>query len=143
MALCSTGYSQTIEGTVSDSLGTVPFSNVLIKRISHPNLIFQFASTDKNGFYRIELKEKPELLFIEFTSFLHEPKRIELKNSVTTAKEIHINVQLQERINKLNEVTVETKMAVRVTKDTVTFDPNSFKDGTERVVEDILKNSLA
>ena len=139
MALCSTGYSQTIEGTVSDSLGTVPFSNVLIKRISHPNLIFQFASTDKNGFYRIELKEKPELLFIEFTSFLHEPKRIELKNSVTTAKEIHINVQLQERINKLNEVTVETKMAVRVTKDTVTFDPNSFKDGTERVVEDILK----
>lgn len=132
-------FSQTIKGTITDSTGVVPFVNVLIKKTESPNIIFQFTTTDENGFFSIKLKEKPELLFIEFTSLAHEPKNIYLKNFIFKENELELNEQLGSRITKLKEIILEAKVAVQVKKDTVTYDPNSFKDGTERVVEDLLK----
>ena len=138
--LCSISiYSQTIKGTVSDSTGVVPFSNIIIKKNDNPSIIFQYTTTDRNGFYKIILKENSELLFLEFTSLSHEPKKISLKDLFRNENEIEINIFLENRITKLNEVILEGKKAILEKKDTVTYNPDSFRDGSERVVEDLLK----
>ena len=137
--LSISSYSQTIKGTITDSTGVVPFVNVLIKKTETPNLIFQFTTTDENGFYKIKLNEKPEFLFLELTSLAHESKTIFLKDFIFKENELELNAQLESRITKLKEVILEAKVAVQVKKDTITYDPNSFKDGSERVVEDLLK----
>lgn len=131
--------AQFIKGTITDSTGVVPFVNVLIKKISSPTVIFQFATADNKGFFKIRLQEKPELLFIELSSLTHESKIISLKGVVFDKEEIEINTKLDFRVNNLNEVVVQSKVAVQIKKDTTTYDPNSFKDGSERVVEDLLR----
>jgi hypothetical protein len=134
-----TAFSQTIKGTVSDSIGTVPFANVLIKKLENPGVIFQFTTTNENGFFQLKLKEKPELLLVEFTSLAHEPKTVFLRDFINKDNIVELNTKLSSRITQLKEVIIEKKIAIQVKEDTVTYNPNSFKDGTEKVVEDLLK----
>ncbi len=126
-----------IKGTVSDSLGIVPFVNVLIKE--KDNRIKSFSSTNQNGYYEISLQGIDEIFFLEFSSFAHEPQVIRINQSNSKDKVIVQNVKLSSRITKLKEVVVEIRKPILVKKDTTEYNPNSFKDGTERVVEDLLK----
>lgn len=132
-------YAQTIKGTITDDTGIVPFTNILIKKTESPHLIFQFTSADANGFYQLQLKEKPELLLVEFTSPFHRTKTILLKNFIFKSNEIEVNTKLETSITTLKEIILERKIAIKVKKDTITYDPKSFIDGTERVVEDLLR----
>lgn len=133
----SIAFSQVLKGTVSDSAGVVPFANVLIKEKN--NLISQFTTTDSNGKYELLLKNNKDSLFIEVSSLSHEPKRISLKNYIVNNNEINIDFKLETRTTKLKEVIVEKKIPISIKKDTLTYDPESFKDGSEKVVEDLLR----
>ena len=135
--LNSITFSQTLKGTVSDSTGVVPFVNVLIKEKN--NLISQFTTTDNNGKYELLLKNNKDSLFIEVSSLSHEPKRISLKNYIASNNMINIDFKLESRTTKLKEVIVEKKIPISIKKDTLTYDPESFKDGSEKVVEDLLR----
>lgn len=131
-------YSQqTIKGTVSDSIGIVPFATILIK--DRNNTIKQYTSSNENGFYKILLKDTSEILFLEVTNLIHEPKTIILKDYVTKNNEVIIDIKLSTRVTKLKEVILEKKTPVVTKKDTLIYNPDNFKDGSEKVIEDLLK----
>ena len=132
-------YSQTLKGTVSDSLGVVPFATILIKKLANPTLVFQYTTANENGIFSIELKEKRQLLFVEISSFSHETFLLDFKE-YDSNNQVDVSVFLKPKINSLKDVVITRKKAIQIGKDTTFFNPNSFKDGTERVVEDLLKN---
>ncbi|WP_445455976.1 carboxypeptidase-like regulatory domain-containing protein [Flavobacterium sp. HNIBRBA15423] len=133
----SISFSQVLKGTVSDSAGVVPFANVLIKEKN--NLISQFTTTNSNGNYKILLKKNKDSLFIEVSGISHEPKTISLKDYISNNNEINIDFKLENRTTKLKEVIVEKKISISIKKDTLTYNPESFKDGSEKIVEDLLR----
>lgn len=51
-----------------------------------------------------------------------------------------INFILEEKAEKLNEVILEAWEKIKVKQDTIIYKVSAFKDGSERVVEDLLKN---
>ncbi len=126
-----------IKGTVSDSIGTVPFANVLIK--NSDNSIEQYTSTNENGYYKIILKENIDSFLLEVTSLSHEPKTILLNDYSSKNNELIIDIKLSTRVTKLKEVIVEKKIPIVTKKDTLVYNPENFKDGSEKVIEDLLK----
>lgn len=130
--------AQTLKGTVSDSLGVVPFANVIIKKINEPLLVLQFTKTDEKGTFSLQIKEDPALLFIEVNSFLHETNTLILKN-LNKNGEFKLDIFLKQKINQLERVIINRQTPIIVKKDTTIFNPISFLNGTERVVEDLLK----
>ena len=50
------------------------------------------------------------------------------------------NIILFPRTTELKEVVVKVKKPIFIKNDTVVYQPQKFKDGTERVVEDLLRN---
>lgn len=130
-------FSQTIKGTVTDSIGSVPFANILLK--DKNNIIKQYTKSNERGFYSIQLKENKDSLYLEVTTFNHEPKTAALKNYFFRNNILELNLKLDIRTTEIKEVLIIKKMPILTKKDTVEYNPESFKDGTERVVEDILK----
>jgi hypothetical protein len=102
----------TIKGTVSDSIGTVPFATILLKDSN--NTIKQYTSTNENGFYKIVLKDNAEILFLEVTNLTHEPKTVALKDYANNNNELIIDIKLSTRVTKLKEVIVEKKKEIRL-----------------------------
>lgn len=136
---CCSTQAQTIQGTVLDSLETVPYVNVLIKKIKTPNLVFQFTTTNEAGFYQLQLKEPLDSVYIEVTSMLYEPQQLLLTNLQSKKSPVIQDFKLHERTTLLKEVVIEKVLAIRERNDTVTYNPEAFKDGSERVIEDLLK----
>ncbi|NHN26974.1 hypothetical protein FIA58_014920 [Flavobacterium jejuense] len=133
----SISFSQTLKGTVTDSVGVVPFVSILIKEKN--NLITQFTTTDNNGKYQILLKNNKDSLFVEVSNLSYEPNIIYLKDYTANNNQITVNFKLNARTTKLKEVIVEKKIPITIKKDTLTYNPENFKDGSEKVVEDLLK----
>src|SRR5690606_37933747 len=110
---CCSLKAQTIQGTVSDSLETVPYANVLVKKGKTPNLVFQFATTNEKGFYQLQLKEPLDSVYIEVTSMLYEPQQILLISLQSKKSPVVQNFKLYERTTLLKEVLIEKVQAIR------------------------------
>jgi len=130
--------AQTIQGTISDEKEAVPFVSVLLKKTARPDLICQFATTNEKGFYEIKLNSPLDSVYIEVSSVSFEPQRI-LLTALQKRKLHEVNFKLQQRTTELQEIVVESKQPIRTKNDTTTYDPEAFKDGTERVIEDLIK----
>ncbi len=135
--LTTTVYSQTIKGTITDSLGVVPFATVVIK--DKNELIKQFTTSDEKGFYRLQLKKERDTLFLEVSTLIHEPRTVDLSKLKIVNNELMIDFFLKERITNLKEVIIKKAPPILQKKDTLEYNPNSFIDGSEKVVEDLLK----
>lgn len=136
---CTTIHAQTIKGTVRDSIAAVPFANILIKKKNNPKTVFLFASTDENGYYTIEPKFQLDSLLLEVTSLAHEPAVFDLNKFKPEHNTLSLNVSLKERTSQLKEIIITKKPAITVKKDTLEYNLERYKDGTEKVVEDVLK----
>ena len=88
---------------------------------------------------KIVLKDNAEILFLEVTNLTHEPKTVALKDYANNNNELIIDIKLSTRVTKLKEVIVEKKIPIITKKDTLVYNPDNFKDGSERVIEDLLK----
>lgn len=134
----STLHAQIIQGTISDGTETIPHLPVIFKDPSKPQLIFQYTTTNENGYYEIILKSALDSVIVEVDALMYEPRVNIIKN--LQAKKAHtLDLQLRTRVTEIKEVVVEVKQPIRVKNDTVTYNPEFFKDGTERVVEDLLR----
>lgn len=134
----STSIGQTIQGTISHEKEAVPFVSVLLKKTSNPDLIFQFANTNEKGFYEIKLNSPLDSVYVEISSVSFDSQKILLTD--IQKKKIHlVNFQVSQKTTELQEVVVESKQPIRIKNDTTTYNPDAFKDGTERVVEDLIK----
>ncbi|MCG2610144.1 carboxypeptidase-like regulatory domain-containing protein [Flavobacterium sp. SM15] len=139
MLFCTTLHAQTIKGTVRDSIAAVPFANILIKKKSNPKSVYLFASTDENGHYNIQPKFQLDSLIVEVTSLAHEPAVFDLNKFKPEQNTLLLNVNLKERTSQLKEVIITKKPAITVKKDTLEYNLERYKDGTEKVAEDVLK----
>lgn len=134
-------FSQiTLYGRVAEEQSDEPISNVsiLIKNAKESYLI-NFTSSDENGNYHIEFSKDADTLLIESSIISHLPvKKILIISK--DKKSYNLNFSLHQRLTELDEILIEgKKRPINVKKDTTIYNINQFKDGTERVVEDLLK----
>jgi hypothetical protein len=132
-------YSQTIKGTVLDSNKNPVFANIIVKKLREPHLIYQFTTTNSLGEYDIALKAPLDSIVIRVTSSEHETNERHLYNVQNKGKKIILDFILQTRITALKEVIISENRKITRKKDTLVYDAEKFKDGSEKVVEDLLK----
>lgn len=132
---------QMVEGIVVEDLSgePIPFVNILIKN-GEGNLI-NFSTTDDNGNYSIRISKDLDSLFIETSIISHLAKsKILLVDKIQKNKVYTVNFKLSQRLTELDEIYIESdKRPITVKKDTTVYNINQFKDGSESVVEDLLK----
>ncbi|QMU64576.1 MAG: TonB-dependent receptor [Flavobacteriaceae bacterium] len=126
-----------ISGFVKDSTKVRGvFANVVLKT-SVDNSIITYVITNNDGSYSLKIKETGKFNLI-FSALSFETKIIPLTIK-GTEKNINIDVFLNSKTVKLNEVIIQANKPITVKKDTVIFNVKSFLQGNEQVVEDLLK----
>ncbi len=134
------GFGQTvIEGTVKDSLGDpVVNANVFIQAENTPT-ISAYTYTKKDGTFQMVL-DKTGLFILNVSSLSFKTVQISMNISGKEALDkIVRHIVLQPHPFSLTEVEVSAAIPILVKKDTIIINSESFTDGTENVVEDVLK----
>lgn len=132
-------YSQQLSGVISDeNEAIIPSAHVLIKDAQNPELIVQFTSSNKNGHYKLHLKENYTEIIVEVTKFGYETQRFRLNQS-ELKEQFQLDVVLKEHQVELETVSIKAKPKIEVKEDTVNYTASAFLDGSERKVEDLLK----
>jgi hypothetical protein len=133
-------YAQNIKGTVSDASGNPITAKILLKNPDKPEIISEFVLV-KRGQFSYKLKKQYAsgvLIEVTATGYNNIEEFIEagkIKNTLN-----YDFVLLKTKIEKLDEVLITSKKRpFTIKEDTVTYNVDSYKDGTERKVEDLLK----
>ena len=130
-------FSQTIKGKIQNTLKEPISANILIKNSENKNLISEFFKTDDNGDFTAVLEENYTKIYFEITAMGYE-KIADSIISPSKNRTYNLNYILNEKITELQEVIVSQEK-FEIEGDTVSFNPRSYKDGTERKVEDLIK----
>ena len=129
-------YSQTIryEGTIKDNAG-VPLEMANIMAVNKAtNAMDSYAITNEAGKYQLVLKANASYT-IKASYIGFAP----LEEVVTTGSDNIIkHFVLQEGL-ELDEVEIVHEMPVTIKGDTIVYNSDSFTNGTERKLEDVLK----
>ena len=136
MALFSSAFSQNIrfEGTVKDTTGVgLEMANIMAIN-KQTKAMDAYAITNETGKFTLNLKPSTDytlkVSYIGFQTF---------EKAVTTGTtNMNFPVVLKEG-TQLNEVEIVHEMPVSVSGDTIIYNSDSFTNGTERKLEDVLK----
>ncbi len=136
LALTSSAFSQNIrfEGTVKDTSGVgLEMANIMAIN-QQTKAMDAYAITNETGKFTLNLKPSTtytiKVSYIGFQTF---------EKSVTTGtSNINFPVVLKEG-TQLKEVEIVHEMPVSVSGDTIIYNSDSFTNGTERKLEDVLK----
>lgn len=133
----SFSFAQTVklEGTISDTKSLpVEMANVMAVNQATKGMD-SYAITNDKGKYSLSLK--PNTTYSIKISFLGmQSKEVEI---VTTATNISKNITLEDSAVELDGVEIIREMPVSIKGDTIVYNADSFKSGTERKLEDVLK----
>tara|TARA_Y100001968_G_C19440424_1_gene762212 strand:- start:828 stop:3563 length:2736 start_codon:yes stop_codon:yes gene_type:complete len=124
-----------MEGRVTDSLNKpLELANIILIN-SETNALESFAISDPNGEYKIAIKKNSSYnLQVSYIGMANYSQLIKTEES-----DISKDFILYEN-NVLDAVELTYEMPVVVKGDTLVYDADSFKTGTERKLEDVLKN---
>ncbi|RTL13516.1 MAG: TonB-dependent receptor [Flavobacteriaceae bacterium] len=136
LVLTSSAFSQNIrfEGTVKDTSGVgLEMANIMAIN-QQTKAMDAYAITNETGKFTLNLKPSTtytiKVSYIGFQTF---------EKSVTTVtSNINFPVVLKEG-TQLKEVEIVHEMPVSVSGDTIIYNSDSFTNGTERKLEDVLK----
>jgi hypothetical protein len=129
----------TISGTVKDTLNkSIPYIDVLLKKKDSTGQILAFAITDDAGRYKIVHQLTLNEVVLETSSLAHDTSSKLLIITQNTQK-FTVDITLKERTEALQEVEIKAAARVQIKNDTTTFNLEILTNGTERIVEDILK----
>jgi hypothetical protein len=135
--ICSFSFSQNIklEGTISDSKAIpVEMANVMAVNQA-TKAMDSYAITNDKGKYSLNLK--PNTTYSVKISFLGmQSKEVEI---LTSTVNLSKNITLDEGAVELAGVEIIREMPVSIKGDTIVYNADSFKSGTERKLEDVLK----
>jgi hypothetical protein len=134
-------YSQSdIQGFVKDATTNVSLRNVNILIKTKDGALLDYTFTNEEGFYKKRLPKEFEALIIEASILSYKKEIIALNINPSKGETYILNFSLNARVDELDEVYIQGKKPpISVKKDTTVYNIEKFKDGTERVVEDILK----
>jgi hypothetical protein len=123
-----------LQGVVKDSIGApLEMANVialdtLAKKIS------SFGFTDAKGNFKLDLeKNKVYNIKISYVGFK------EISDFVKTKETTFLKNYTMFEDNMLEGINIVSKMPVTIKGDTIIYNADSFKNGTERKLEDVLK----
>ncbi|MCL5244424.1 hypothetical protein M4I21_01300 [Cellulophaga sp. 20_2_10] len=139
MSSIALSYSQVIKGTVTTS-GNTPINAQILLKEPNASAIKEFILVTKGAFaYQLKKSYSTNSLFLTvkatgYTAYTEEIKGFKPLDTLTFKF-----VLFKEKIEYLDEVVVEKKKAFTIKEDTVTYNVDSYADGTERKVEDLLK----
>lgn len=110
-------------------------ANVIANPLSK-NDPLKFNITNSTGDYKINLDNtKNYEIIVSYLGYYEEKINIEPDN-----KDIFHTFILKEKENKLNEVVIKYEYKpIEIKKDTVTFNVNSFANGTEKKLKEVLE----
>lgn len=137
LLLCPTFFiGQGISGQVKDLETVVKNAIIYLKDSSEHHKILQYTETDDNG--NFSFNNAPDHFYLEVRSMEHETVMKEYRFE-SGQKEIRIEITLTQKSLELHEVVVTQRPPIEKKKDTVIYNISKFRDGTEKVVEDVLK----
>lgn len=129
-------YAQNIkvEGIVADSTGVgLDMANVMAIN-TETNAMDAYSITNEKGRFSLNLKKnskyKIKASYIGFNSFE--------KEVITKETDMNYNIVLKQGVT-LNDIEVVHEMPVTIKGDTIVYNSDSFTNGTERKLEDVLK----
>ena len=135
--LCSINilFSQIkFDGVVKDSIGNpLELANIIVLD-QKTNTLDSYSITDEKGYYSFELEKntnyKFQVSYIGMNSF----------EEIINIKESNITRDfLLQADNALDEVELTYEMPVTIKGDTIVYNADSFKNGSERKLEDVLE----
>ncbi len=126
-----------LKGIVNDSIGEpVPYVNVVLKKDSK---IISYATTSVNGYFKIDFENIENFeIVISGLGYNTISKSISVDNSDTAEIDLGVIVLLESLIT-LEEVELSANKPIIVKNDTISIKVESFLNGSEEVVEDILE----
>lgn len=134
--LTTINFAQNIrfEGTVKDSTGVaLEMANVMAIN-NTTKAMDAYAITNDQGKYQLNLNANtPYILKFSYIGYEAQEKQV-----TTSDKTMNYNVILKEG-NLLKEVELIYEMPVSISGDTIIYNADSFTNGTERKLEDVLK----
>ncbi|MFV8268383.1 outer membrane beta-barrel protein [Flavobacterium sp. GT2N3] len=142
LLLCFSANAQEefiLKGTVLDVTTQIPLeaATVYFSTVKD-SVVLEYTTTDKNGFFKITTKkyEKPVFLKISYMGYQTE---VEEQKEITENKDFG-KVYLLENVNALAGVVIKSEAPpIRIKKDTLEFNANSFKVRPDSNVETLLK----
>lgn len=135
------GSQNTLKGIVRSANNLKPISNCSILVKNENNIILTYTITNSEGLYTVELPKGQTTFIIETSILIHNKiiKNIKI-DSEAKSTTYNLDFELEPRIRNLEEVyVVSKKPLITIKNDTTQYDLKRFKDGSERVVEDVLK----
>ncbi|MCG1036088.1 carboxypeptidase-like regulatory domain-containing protein [Polaribacter sargassicola] len=133
VSLCATAQVK-LTGVVKDSIGEpLEMANVLaINKVT--NKMASYGFTDANGYYKLNVEKNASIILkISYVGMIPAEFNIETKS-----EDITNNVMLAYD-NALEGINIVSKMPVTVKGDTIVYNADSFQNGTERKLEDVIK----
>lgn len=124
-------YSQNIFGVVVSDSTKISRAQIVVKK---GHRIISYTITDNDGkfvFHNI-LEDSLE---VQAAHLNYKTQSIFLPRPTSEI----VKIELVEKINTLQEVIIKKDLPIRQKKDTIVYNPEHFKDGSERVIEDLLK----
>lgn len=140
LLLCHPIFSQRVSGRIVNALGEkIPLATVITKDSLASGIIKEFAIA-RNGEYIISLRATYERIVIVVAANGYLKESFELEKPSADSLYIHDFLLQKDDSKQLPEVTVTAKIRpFQVRGDTVKFNVGSYRDGSERKIEDLLK----
>ena len=135
---------QNLKGNISLENSENPNAvHVVLKNAENRDQILSFTQTNAEGKYQFNLSKilsnkQVSNIIIEVykVNYIKQEKELNLKD---TEQHIQVDFHLASLIQLEPIIITADKKPVRVKNDTVSYNAESYKDGTERVVEDLLR----
>ncbi|MEZ4855705.1 MAG: TonB-dependent receptor [Gelidibacter sp.] len=124
-----------LEGVVKDSIGTpLELANVIAIN-QNTKALESYAITNDKGYFKLSLGKN--------TTYNIQVSYIGMKtlDATITTKDVGITKDFSlQQDNTLDEIQLTYEMPVTIKGDTLVYNADSFNKGTERKLEDVLKN---
>lgn len=112
----------------------IPNANLILKTIENETIAY--CTTDDDGNFILNLN-RAGVFILKSSTISYKSKEVEI--TIEKNSKNNINFILEEKVEQLEEVFIEADQPITVKKDTIIFSADSFKQGNEQVVEDLLK----
>jgi len=126
-----------VEGAVKDEAGNpLEMANVIAFK-KGTQFLQSYSITDSKGRYKLVVEESQEYtLRVSYLGF--DKQNIDIVVGISS-EDIIKNIVLKESNESLNEVEISYEMPVKISGDTISYNADSFTNGTEKKLEDVLE----
>ena len=126
-----------VEGIVNNEAGEpLEMANVIAFQ-KGTNFLESYSITDSNGNYKLTLEEDKEYTFkVSYLGFDTLSTDISIGSSTETTNK---NFVLKESSESLSEVSITYEIPIKISGDTISYNTDSFTNGTEKKLEDVLE----